>query len=734
MSELDNSFTQDSANRFHNIEQELQNEHKAALGKRLIETSIKTHFEQNADNPLNLSRFFKATDLAPKEDHVGDTTSAQNIESIATNLEANAEKAGKSSRELRAQFEKLVRLNLLSTARTAHAIDKEQLADRLLLSKEINLLRTANPFDTRDEITDFLRDEISQLDSVRETLKDSSPEAYVYLNGLELRKNISEVRQGKLITTPYVSQKLSQLKRNMDEGSPSFIHGELGTGKTELAITAAKESLISRSALQQAETDFSEYSKNHPDLSHLDSRKKLGQLYLRARHSIENSLQNGEVVASEKYTPLLISGSQDFTSQDLYADKTLKLTKFNGKPLLEHKVDLDREIATWQDKHRAELEQLPAEERATKERSAANQILELYKLKNAAFGTEVETVKKEIYRGVVEGRPVIIDEVNAIPAAVLISLNDILQRRPGQNCYIPGVGQTKIAPGFSITMTGNITSNATEYFGTNDLNPAFLSRLQSIDYDYLPQSKEDISYHEQLNPNKNELFRITLSYLADRHGDIKIPEPDTSLEKLFKLCQFARTTQDIFSGKWAESDVNQSASGDEIVPRLENSVLSIRNLLSVLKEWDRGSDKDLDMALWDGFISHVINPDDQNLLLTQAKRFNFFQAQEGWNIQPKPIGSSLSTFDELRTRPYDYHRQPLEVVPLSETVDILFGTHPERKIYPISIDFDDPELTDDDFDLENYINATERLSALHKSVSALEALFSKAGCSIQKAS
>ena len=56
-----------------------------------------------------------------------------------------------------------------------------------------------------------------------------------------------------------------------------------------------------------------------------------------------------------------------------------------------------------------------------------------------------------------EGRPLIIDEMNAIPHHVLIAMNDLLLRRPDETVYPPIAGEPpfKVADGFVVIATGN---------------------------------------------------------------------------------------------------------------------------------------------------------------------------------------------------------------------------------------------------------------------------------------
>ena len=613
----------------------------------------------------------------------------------------------------------LIRKNTVDAARRYFGLKKAGTVAKLALDISI---KNSKRFSSRDKVIDRLADIADECEDDLEKLATVSPESYVVVHGYEFREHVEELEEGGIITTPYVAEHMKRLEKNMGEGQPTFIHGHLGSGKTELAIATAKRAAIARAAREIAEKDCRDFITENPDSPKAERREILGRSYRRSVAQFEQALRRGDKEAVDKFAPLVISGSKDLTSQDLFADKTLKLTKFNGKTLLEHKEELNREVEKWKEAHPEEAKD------PEKEQRAANEILELYKLKNAAFGTEVDTIKRAIYRGVEEGRPVIIDEVNAIPTAVLISLNDILQRRPGQFCSIPGVGSVKMAGGFSITMTGNLSTGGVNYGGTGELNPAFLSRLDIIEHDYLPMSETDSSFERQTDPKRNELFQVAIAYLADRHGDLELPEMDKSLQKIFRLCQFARVTQKVFSGRWEESSVLESESGDEMEPNLEASVLSMRNLLNVLKDWKRGLEKDLDKSLWDSFIYTATNPDDKNMLIALARQYGFFSEADGYTVKVKEYGEGPTSWEEIHPGKYEYSRKQMEVCDLRRVVDILYGDGPEREVYP-SIDLSELEKTvDDEPTIDDFVEFNNTLTEVSKAIQALEILGEQCGC------
>ncbi len=703
---------------------------QAEMGQRAIKTLLRSGgsesrqpesiAETNTESAPAAPQFEKLSlsDFFSPEDFLDDSTEAAPEEDVKTE---------KSERELRAReaMLELMQKNVAESAEEYHRLNRDILSNKLMLRIAIQQSREADAskVSTRSKVTDGIRERIDACGKRLESLPKESPESHVVVHGYELRKHIAEIQNGEIVTTPYVRRHLDRVEANMAEGRPTFIHGHLGSGKTELAIAAAKHTAIDKMAYEAATRGFQEFRANNPDATKDECRDELRRLYSVETRHIQRALRAGDSEITEKVSPLIISGSKDLTTQDLYTDKTLKLKKFNGKSLLEHKDDLDAEIEQWKAEH---PEEAADPEKLSEE---ASKILELYKLKNQAFGTEVDTILKPIAQAVKEGRPVILDEVNAVPMAVLISMNDILQRRPGDTCYVPGLGATKIADGFSITMTGNLSSGTVNYVGTDTLNPAFLSRLDILEHDYLPMAENDTNYDQQADPSQNELFQVMTAYLADRNGNLELPEKDKTLKKLFRLAQLSHQTQLIFEGKWRESQSITTDSGDELEPSLEQSVLSIRNILNVLKDWDKGSERDLDTALWDGFISSIANPDEQNQIIALAMQYGFFSKDDGWRTTVKERGSGFTTLDEAHPGEFNFERKPLELCDLRETVDILYGKAPNREIYP-DINLDELQEEFEEVSLEDIEAYEHTIEELGTAIKALEVLYTQCGCEV----
>lgn len=244
------------------------------------------------------------------------------------------------------------------------------------------------------------------------------------------------------------------------------------------------------------------------------------------------------------------------------------------------------------------------------------------------------------------------------------------------------------------------------------LNHVFLT----LEYNYVNQNTIG-SLKNQTNPEKNELFRIMLVRLADNNGNLHIPTPTRSLEEIFRLAQLSKVSQEVFMGKWVATSKENSTTE---TPELKESVLSLRNVLRILDNWNIGEEKDLTLALWDGFISSITNPKDQAYILSQAVRFGFFKESEGWNINNENLGKVVLEYDDLRTRPYQYIRGEIETLSYLDLIKIIFGPAPKRSEIPEFFKaYDDGENI---ISIKEYEELDQRLNKLEHSKYLLDYL------------
>lgn len=481
----------------------------------------------------------------------------------------------------------------------------------------------------------YALDEILLRDQIKE-FKDIDPIHFLAYGEVFFEKN-QEARHSNLVLTAYVREAIGRITDVLHRGDAVFLRGHLGTGKTELAYEAM-EVFSFEVHLDQVLWPLLDKAQEE------DYR----EIYQKAYDQVQK-----ETLAS----PYFISGNKDIRASDLFIEKSLKLKgALEGKSIQKAYKELEalrEELADSQE-----------------EKEVVNQ---LYSMKYGNFGTEVIDLSKEVYLAIKEGRPLIIDELNAIPMEHLIALNDLLQKKPGESVYITGIGQVLIKRGFGLIATGNISTESIFYEGTEDLNPAFSSRFISLEYDYLPQNIDD-RFAKMEDLGKNQLYQVLISLLTNQDGKLYLPGGLKSMEELYRLAQLAKTTQLIFSNRWYDN-------GDMDV-ELREGVISLRHLVRILEEWAFGEKIDLSMALYQGFISSNHNDDDVNLLLELAANYGFFKSSDGWTVKRRGVGEPAPLKEELRSRPYHYLPLDLEEVAREDFLAILFGPLPKWEEVP----------------------------------------------------
>jgi len=405
------------------------------------------------------------------------------------------------------------------------------------------------------------------------------------------------------------------------QGQPVFLHGHLGSGKTELARYI--------------------------------STKKLGKEY----H--------------------IISGSKHMSPSEIYGHDVLTVHGEEiDKPL---DVVAEERLKIWIEDNQERLAGLEEFAREGEINRAQDRILTTLK----ESSTISKFIPGPIYRAMENGEPFIIDEINAIPHDILIGLNDRLTRKPGDKVNIQQDGGRTITvkQGFCVILTGNLNvGDLQQYVDRKELDPAFVSRLYSEEHDYLPQQTE--GKIDEADANEDELFLVATTMLLDRQSNLKIPEG--GLEKVWNLTKAAKIIQNVFAKKQVNSKYYYTVGGTNqlVVPTLEKTVLSIRALKKIIESWIAdGFNKELDHYVYDEFIKTSTNPSDAAYCYQLLSKFHFFNP-ESWGVPDYGTGGQLSSFKVKD--PENKRTKEIEFIPPREVVDMLYGKErrPERKIWP----------------------------------------------------
>lgn len=539
------------------------------------------------------------------------------------------------------------------------------------------------------DVVEEIDAEISKAELNLEQLTKSSPEAYYGLNLKRLKEYKRDLLEGKIVETPYVEDKIEDVVSHIRAGKPVMIYGHLGSGKTELALHVARNYILAnRPDIDEAvQTEFLEWAKSNPDASEDEKKVKLDQ------------------IDSARRSALVVSGSKNMSASELYGHQILDIEKIKREELDAFVKDVEDLYQKWLEENKDRLVSL-SESEAGEERSRAHdRFLQTY-LTQFKSGTISDFFLGPIYRAMSEGRPIIIDEVNAIPHEILISLNHILTRKPGDQINVQQNSGTAITVknGYGVIMTGNLNQGENKYVDRQDMDPAFLSRLHKIEYDYLPQKTEG-SLHNEAG-EENELYHLLLARVMDKNGNIELPKD--SLDKLWDLAKAARVIQNVFAGKETSSAFYFKTPGARPIKYiLKESVLSLRGIDKIITQWQKeGYKYELDYYLWTEFVSQSTNATDKAYLFQVLReQFDFFSPRNGWYSSPNyGNGGNLSHFDitvpKNKSGVIDF-TTPRQVVDHA----MGFDNQVERKTWPGGKTVEDVKKNDEKLDAGDDENA-----------------------------
>jgi MoxR-like ATPase len=488
-----------------------------------------------------------------------------------------------------------------------------------LLEEETDTIRDSKnpPSSSEIESLQEIRDELAQLKEARLALTQENPESFYGLHLHDLKDYKKQLRAGNIVETPYVTEQIEELLTHFNAGVPVLIYGHLGSGKTEMALHAAKKYL--------------------------------------------------------KKEALVISGSKHTSISELYGHQVLSLDKVNPDELDQFAGQIERKFSDWATEHPEASEQ---------DISLAHERIMQVQLTQLKSGTISDFFLGPIYRAMEEGRPVIIDEVNAIQHETLISLNHVLTRKPGDVVNVQqDSGKTiTIQEGFGIIMTGNLNQGQNKYVDRQELDPAFLSRLHKMEHDYLPQHTEGPASEVG---EGDDLYHLIVSRVMDRGGNMEVPEDIVELSRLWDLAKAAKVFQNVFAGKEVDKAYYYKEGGSRSVPYfLQESVLSIRALDKIITMWQKeGYKYELDYYLWKEFVGQSTVLSDRAYLYQILKdNFGFFQS-DGWPKNPN-YGETgkLSSFD---INPPKNSSERIVFYSPREVVELAYGEAPERKEWPV---------------------------------------------------
>lgn len=237
------------------------------------------------------------------------------------------------------------------------------------------------------------------------------------------------------------------------------------------------------------------------------------------------------------------------------------------------------------------------------------QVIGSHELRAEGGATVSVFVPGPLLRAMTEGRPVILDEVNAMPAEFLKRLNRILQLRPGDRLGVQEDAgrEVIVAQGFAILATAN-EQTPHRYRGIDRLSSELVNRFGANGYRvHYPDAQTP--YDE--TPSENGL--LALAAVVDECGELP---RDLSTESVMRAARAAFISQQVFSGQHGKGFADFVSTEREIDgrPGLDEAVLAPRTLVAVLQKVAGSAGAvSLDHALT-RFVESVMHREDRRVL------------------------------------------------------------------------------------------------------------------------
>lgn len=336
--------------------------------------------------------------------------------------------------------------------------------------------------------------------------------------------------------------------------------------------------------------------------------------------------------------PLLLKGEAGGAKTSLAKRLAHEVTMLTGKA----KTSSERE-----QEHRAKHTSREYEFLAGHRDFTAYEMLGKYELRGEEGATITEFFPGPLARAMEEGKPIIIDEVNAIPAGFLKILNEILLKRPGDSFTIQtNNGKTfPIAEGFCIICTMNEKSE--RYKGVDDLSMEFKNRFTAneVRVQY-PDADLDVG-SEDLPLNNYQLALLALTndygeFMSEETGQFLLAGDRMTPKELESFVRVAHYTQRMFSEPAARFNTfgNVTDSLSEGKKGLQDFVISPRSMVSIIEKVKHGR------TLKDVLIDEaraIANARDKGIFAELLFMYNLIDETEAVQINPALASSNEAT-------------------------------------------------------------------------------------------
>ncbi len=245
------------------------------------------------------------------------------------------------------------------------------------------------------------------------------------------------------------------------------------------------------------------------------------------------------------------------------------------------------------------------------------QVMGKMTLRNEDGTTVSDFLPGPVVRAMEAGKPLILDEINAMPAEFLKRLNKIVQLRPGDKFIVQEDSgrEVTVKPGFVIIGTANEKSK--RYKGVEDLSVEFQNRFGAnvvrVHYpDY------DVVYGQP--PVENAV--IAKAALTDRSGNLVSGVNVDELERFVRACH---VTQQVFSGNFGQGfrDYVSSEHIADNKPGLDEAVLAPRTMVALLEKVRDSYGKVTLEAALQRFVTGIKSENDKKQMTLILQGYGF---------------------------------------------------------------------------------------------------------------
>jgi AAA domain (dynein-related subfamily) len=245
------------------------------------------------------------------------------------------------------------------------------------------------------------------------------------------------------------------------------------------------------------------------------------------------------------------------------------------------------------------------------------QVMGKMTLRNEEGTTVSDFVPGPVIRAMEDGRPLILDEINAMPAEFLKRLNKIVQLRPGDTFVVQEDSgrEVTIKSGFAIIATANEKSK--RYKGVEDLSVEFQNRFgANVVRIYYPD--HDVVYGQA--PVDNAI--IARAAMTDRSGNLVPSVSGVELEQFVRACH---VTQQVFSGSLGQGfrDFVPPERIADNKPGLDEAVLAPRTMVALLEKVRDSNGKISLNQVLERFVTGIKSDNDRQQMVLILNGYGF---------------------------------------------------------------------------------------------------------------